>query len=86
MILLKIKGLEKILILLNILDIIQGSIYKIFYVRRNSIKNKYGIFVEVCGRQGLKVSAVKSKVMVLGGKDGSEFDVFMFGLQLENVS
>ena len=31
-----------------------------------------GRFVEVCRRGGLKVSAVKSKVMVLNGEEGLE--------------
>ena len=32
-------------------------------------------FVELCKRRGLKVNAVKSKVMMLGGEEGIECDI-----------
>ena len=44
-----------------------------------------GRFVEVC-RSGLKVSAVKSNVMVMNGKEGLECEVSVDGIRLEHVS
>ena len=43
-------------------------------------------FVEVCRRRGLKVSAGKSMVMVLGGEEGLECEVCIDGICLEHVS
>ena len=45
-----------------------------------------GCFVEMCKRRGLKVNAVKGKVMVLTGKEGLECEVCVDGMQLEHVS
>ena len=39
-----------------------------------------GCFVEVCRRRGLKVNAGKSKVMVLGGEEGLECEVWVEGI------
>ena len=44
-----------------------------------------GHFVEVC-RRGLKVNPCKSKVMVLGGKEGLGCEVCVNGMQYEPVS
>ena len=52
----------------------------------NSYNNACGCFVEVCWRRGLKVNAVKNKVMVLGGKERLEFEVCIDGIHLEHVS
>ena len=41
---------------------------------------------EVCRRRELKVNAAKSKVMVLGGEEGLECEVFIDGIRLEHVS
>ena len=41
---------------------------------------------EVCRRRGLKVSADKSKVMVLNGEEGFECEVHVDGIRLEHVS
>ena len=40
------------------------------------------MFVEVCRRRGLKVNASKSKVMVLGGEEGLEYEVCIDGICL----
>ena len=45
-----------------------------------------GWFVEVCRRRGLKVSAGKSKVIVLNGEEGLECEVHVDGTRLEYVS
>ena len=45
-----------------------------------------GYFVKVCKRRNLKVMADKSKLMVLGGKEGSVCEVFVDGTQLEHIS
>ena len=45
-----------------------------------------GRFAEVCRRRGLKVSAGKSKVMVLNGEEGLECEVRVDGIRLEHVS
>ena len=39
-----------------------------------------GCFVEVCRRRGLKVNASRSKVIVVGGKEGLEFEVSVDGM------
>ena len=41
-----------------------------------------GRFAEVCRRRGLKVNAGKSKVMVLGGEDGLQCEVYVDGVRL----
>ena len=45
-----------------------------------------GRFAEVCRRRGLKVNAGKSKVIVLGGEEGLECEVCVYGTRLEHVS
>ena len=45
-----------------------------------------GRFNEVCRRRGLKVNAGKSNVMVLGGEEGLECEVYVNGIRLEHVS
>ena len=45
-----------------------------------------GRFAKVCRRRGLKVNAGKSKVMVLGGEEGSECEVCIDGIRSEHVS
>ena len=45
-----------------------------------------GRFVEVCKRRGLKVNAGKSKVMVLNGEEGLEYEVHVASIRLEHVS
>ena len=49
-------------------------------------KSNGGHFVEVCKRRGLKVNAGKSKVMVLIGEEGLEWEVRVDGIRLEHVS
>ena len=44
-----------------------------------------GHFVEVIRRRGLKVNAVKSKVMLLGGEQGLECEVCINGISLKHV-
>ena len=41
-----------------------------------------GRFAEVCRRRGLKVNAGKSKVMVSGGEDGLQCEVYVDGVRL----
>ena len=41
-----------------------------------------GWFAEVCSRKGLKVSGIKSKAMVLNGKEGLEHKVHVDGIHL----
>ena len=43
-------------------------------------------FVDVCRRRGLKVNEGKSKVIVLGGEEGLEWEVCVDGIRLEHVS
>ena len=43
-------------------------------------------FAEVCRRRGLKVNAGKSKVMVLNGEEGFEYEFHVDGIRLEHVS
>ena len=45
-----------------------------------------GRFVEVCRRRGRKVNADKSKVMVLNGEEGLEYEVCVDRIRLEPVS
>ena len=45
-----------------------------------------GRFAEVCKRRGLKINAVKSKVMVLNGEERLECEVHVDGIRLEHVS
>ena len=45
-----------------------------------------GRFAEVCRRRGLKVNASKSKVMILNGEDGLEYEVHVEGIRLKHVS
>ena len=40
---------------------------------------------EVCRRRGLKVSAGKSKLMILNGEEGLELEVYVDGICLEHV-
>ena len=40
---------------------------------------------KVCRRKGLKIIAHKSKVMVLNGKEGLEYEPHVDGIQLEHV-
>ena len=43
------------------------------------------LFVEMCRRRGLKVSAEKRKVMVLNGEVGLECEVSANGVRLEHA-
>ena len=45
-----------------------------------------GRFAEVCRRRGLKVNAFKSKVIVLGGEEGLEYEVCVDAIRLQHVS
>ena len=45
-----------------------------------------GRFAEVCRRRGLKVNAIKSKVMVLNGEEELECEVYADGVRLKHVS
>ena len=45
-----------------------------------------GWFAEVCRRRGLQVNVGKSKVMVLNGEEGLEYEVHVDGIRLEHVS
>ena len=45
-----------------------------------------GRFAEVCRRRGMKVSAGKSKVLVLNGMERLEYQVHVDGIRLEHVS
>ena len=40
----------------------------------------------MCKRRGLKVNADKTKVMVLNGEEGLEWEVHVGGIHLEHVS
>ena len=50
------------------------------------LKEMVGQFAEVCRRRGLKFNAGKSKVMVLNGEDGFDYEVHVDGICLEHVS
>ena len=50
------------------------------------LKEMVGQFAEVCRRRGMKVNAVKSKVMVLNGEERLECEVHIDGIHLEHVS
>ena len=43
-------------------------------------------FVEMCRRRDLKVNAGKSKVMLLGGEEGLEYEAYANRIRLEHVS
>ena len=43
-------------------------------------------FGEVCWRRSLKVNASRSKVMVMNGEEGLEFEIHVDGMRLEYVS
>ena len=45
-----------------------------------------GWFAEVCRRRGLKINAGKSKVIVLNGEEGLEYEVNVDWIRLEHVS
>ena len=49
---------------------------------KDDLRVMMGHFVEVC-RRGLKVNAVKSKVMVLNGEEGFECYVYVDRIHLE---
>ena len=49
------------------------------------LKVMIGWFVEVCRRRRLKVNAGKSRVMVMNGKEGLEYEVYVDGIRLEHV-
>ena len=46
------------------------------------LRTMVGQFVEVCRRRGLKLNAVKSKVMVLNGEERLECEVHVDGIHL----
>ena len=46
---------------------------------------RVGWFAEVCRRRGLKVNAGKSKVMVLNGEEGLEYEVHVDWIHFEHV-
>ena len=50
------------------------------------LKKMVGRFVKVCRKGDLKVSAGKYKLMVLGGEEGLECEVYVDRICLENVS
>ena len=43
-------------------------------------------FAEMCRRRGLKINAVKRKVMALNGEERLECEVHVDGIRLEHVS
>ena len=43
-------------------------------------------FCEVCRRRSLKVNAGKGKVMVLGGEERLECEIYVDGMRFEHVS
>ena len=45
-----------------------------------------GQFVKVCGKRGLKVNAGKSKMMLMNGEEGLEYEIHVDGICLENIS
>ena len=51
-----------------------------------NLRAMVGQFVEVCRRRGLKVSAGKSKVMVMNREEGLECEVHVDRVRLEHVS
>ena len=44
------------------------------------VKAKVGWFLEVCRRRGLKANTGKSKVMILNGEEGLEFEAHIDGI------
>ena len=51
-----------------------------------NLRMMVGWFVEVCRKRGQKFDAGKSKVMVLNGDSGLEYEVHVDGIRLEHVS
>ena len=47
---------------------------------------RLGRLLKVCRKRGLKVSAGKSKVMILNGEEGLEFEVHVDRTRLEHIS
>ena len=45
-----------------------------------------GYLAEVYRRRGLEVHPGKNKVMVLGGEEGLECEVYVYGIRLEHIS
>ena len=45
-----------------------------------------GLLVEICRRRGLKINAGKSKVIVLNGEEGLEYEVYVDRIHFEHVS
>ena len=45
-----------------------------------------GRFAEVCRKIGLKINAVKIKLMILNGEEGLKCEVHVDGIRLEHVS
>ena len=50
------------------------------------LKAMVGRFIEVCKRKGVKGYAGKSKVMLLGGEEGLDYEVCVNRIRLEHVS
>ena len=45
-----------------------------------------GRFAEVCRNRGLKVNAGKSRVMILNGEEGLDYEVHVDGVRLKHIS
>ena len=45
-----------------------------------------GRFLEVCKRRDLKINASNSRVMLLNGEEGLEYEISVDGLRLDDVS
>ena len=55
-------------------------------VSEEDLRSAVGSFVEVCWRRYLIISAGKSKVMVVTGEEGWEYEFRVDGMRLEHVS
>ena len=51
-----------------------------------NLRAMVGRFVEMCRIRGMKVNKGKSKVMVLNGEEGLEWEVYVDWIHLEHVS
>ena len=58
-------------------QILLGPLYADYLVLRAMV----GRLVEVCRRRGLKANSGKSKVMVLGGEEWLECEVYVVGIR-----
>ena len=66
-------------------DLLYADVLILCSKSEENLRTNVRFFVDVC-RRGLKVNACKSKIMVFGGDEGLECEVYVEGVGLEHVS